>query len=67
MSDDFESFVRIYESRGFSGREAIAAAAADVKTKNKNSIELERIKLDQLKPSAIIACESGVDPSMYLS
>ena len=51
---DFESLVKLFESRGFTGKEAIAEAkeARDV------NLELERIKLEQIKQSGINAGES---------
>ena len=47
---DFENLVKLLESRGFTGKEAIEKAEAiDARTRN---LELERIKLEQIKQSA---------------
>jgi hypothetical protein len=51
---DFESLVKLFESRGFTGKEAIEKAEANVKS----TVELERIKLEQIKQSGMNAGES---------
>ncbi len=51
---DFESLVKLFESRGFTGKEAIAEATAN----EARNLELERIKLEQIKQSGMNACES---------
>jgi hypothetical protein len=43
----FENLVKTFESHGYTGREAIQEALA----LEKNKLELERIKLEQMKIS----------------
>jgi hypothetical protein len=55
---DFESLVKLFESRGFTGKEAIEKAEANVQLKStvlKSTVELERIKLEQIKQSGMNA------------
>jgi hypothetical protein len=60
---DLESLVKLFESRGFTGKEAIEKAEA-----NRNrDVELEKIKLEQIKQSGINNGELCVDPSLCLS
>lgn len=51
---DFESLVKLFESRGFTGKEAIEKA---IEARICN-LELERIKLEQSKQSGMNAGES---------
>ena len=53
---DFESLVKFFESRGFTGKEAIAEAT--VLAKEARNLELERIKLEQIKQSGMNAGKS---------
>jgi hypothetical protein len=46
--------VKLFESRGFTGKEAIEKAEANVKS----TVELKRIKLEQIKQSGMNAGES---------
>ena len=50
---DFESLVKLFESRGFIGKEAVAEAKAEAEANR--ALELERIKLDQIKQSGMNA------------
>jgi hypothetical protein len=52
----FEKLVEIFERRGFTGKEAIEEAKAE--TKAERDLELERIKLEQIKQSGMNAGES---------
>eukprot|EP01038_Epipyxis_sp_PR26KG_P019890 gene19890-28159_t len=52
---DFESLVKLFESRGFTGKEAIEKAEAKEARDVKSTVELERIKLEQIKQSGMNA------------
>jgi hypothetical protein len=55
---DIESIVKLFENHGLSGKEAIAEALKREEREREVNLELERIKLEQIKQSGMNAGES---------